>query len=682
MLPRFVFALLLATVPALATAAQSGRVQEHPLESALGRLKQTLPKAAAEFSSEKLAAVEKLAESIEAAAAELALPVEIPSADTLLAIDKRLLAAKSQVDAELQRTLALRGSFVELPKPRQRSAMLAYVRTTAELIDLSGRLRYTLYDSLSEAAAETAADAARRETLLDMLLEHRSSIGAAVLMPLLFDDLVQAEGAAPVSTATKQKLLTLAGSTGQTELLPQLARFVRQADVPTDLLLAAAEAIRNIGLPQDAQPGQDPALPKPAITASELHELLTAKNGSSLRGSTAKKYAELVAWLKQRAEQGVTRDAFRLGGFEVLPGDWLLMRNPSPYNLFTDLSPGLFTHVGVVAAHTASDGIRRIVIVDLPEKGTRMPATNADVFVQRTLHYVVLRHPEQHIADRMAEVAASTIGQQTEFDLNFRTERLLELKGQPLDGRTIQTYCAGLLLLCAQATTAPREEFFPVAEFPAGGHTVENLATIGITFGDNFVSPTGALFSPKLQLVGTREPMYDPRREVEEAVFDHFARSVAIKKLSPSLDWLQTLKTKLAAAADLNPALATALARAADAPKQTELASAAKAAAVIETLDEIAFGASGDFLAARRAVLEGAQERRSPNSDDEAKRNAELRKLHVKLIAQWEQGLLTPRDLRLALVQYYISRGKRELDERFFRQDDGIRATNEGRISQ
>jgi hypothetical protein len=359
------------------------------------------------------------------------------------------------------------------------------------------------------------------------------------------------------------------------------------------------------------------------------------------------------------------------------------MRNPSPYNLFTDLSPGLFTHVGVVAAHTGSDGIRRIVIVDLPEKGRRMPGTNADVFVQRTLHFVFLRHPDEKVASRMAEVAASTIGQQTEFDLNFRTQRLLELKGQPLDGRTIHTYCAGLLLLCAQATSKPQEEFFPIAEFPAGGRTIENLATIGITFGDNFVSPTGALFSPRLQLVGTREPMYDPRREVEEAVFDHFAQSVAVKKLTPSLDWLQTLKGKLAAAADLNPALASALARAADAPKQTELASAAKAAAVIETLDEIAFSASGDFLAARRAIVErDGEPRGAGDSTSQARQNAEFRKLHAKLITRWEEGSLTPRDLRLALVQYYIARGKQQLDERFFKANNKPRSPNDERMSE
>ena len=58
------------------------------------------------------------------------------------------------------------------------------------------------------------------------------------------------------------------------------------------------------------------------------------------------------------------------------------MRNPSPYNLFTDISPGLFTHVGVVASETGDDGVARIVLVDLPERGSRMPATKVDTCEQ------------------------------------------------------------------------------------------------------------------------------------------------------------------------------------------------------------------------------------------------------------------------------------------------------------
>ena len=126
---------------------------------------------------------------------------------------------------------------------------------------------------------------------------------------------------------------------------------------------------------------------------------------------------------------------------------------------------------------------------------TQIPATTIDTYVQRTLNYMVLRHPDEKVARQMADAARSVIGNESQFDLNFRTERLTPLKGKPLKGKKIHTYCAGLLLLCGQQTAEPRRAFFPIPEYPAGGLAVKNLAKLGLTFGDKFISPTGALFS-------------------------------------------------------------------------------------------------------------------------------------------------------------------------------------------
>ena len=218
----------------------------------------------------------------------------------------------------------------------------------------------------------------------------------------------------------------------------------------------------------------------------------------------------MVAWAAEHDKTGLAGDVYRLGTFEIRPGDWLLMRNPSPYNLFTDLSPGLFTHVGVAAIEKGSDGRRRMVIIDIPESGPEMPATNVDAFLQRTRHFVFLRHPDSETAAQMAQAAASTVGNISQFDLNFRTDRILPLAGEPLAGKKIHTYCAGFLYLCALQTERPRDEFFPLKEGPAEGYTTENLAKFGFSFGEDFISPTGAFFSPTLKLVGRREPMYDP----------------------------------------------------------------------------------------------------------------------------------------------------------------------------
>jgi hypothetical protein len=365
---------------------------------------------------------------------------------------------------------------------------------------------------------------------------------------------------------------------------------------------------------------------------------------------------------------GLEERSYAVGRFAVQPGDFLLMRNPSPYNLFTDLSPGLFTHVGVVTLEQGSDGIRRMVIVDLPEQGRSMSAANVDAYLPRTLHYVFLRHPDPAVGRRMGEIAASVIGNETEFDLNFRTDRVLALRGQPLAGRKIHTYCAGLLLLCAQETGRPRSEFFPVSETTAGGHTAANLKLLGLSFGQDFVSPTGALFSPRLEIVGRREPMYDPGREIEEAVFDYFATGLAERKLVPTPDAFQSLRLKVAEAAKLNPLLSGALAKAAGLNAEVDLVAAARAAAVIETLDEVAYAASGDFVDARDAIRAGpldALKGQGYEADDIAWFR-ELRTRHTDLHRQWEQRQMSPRELRQSLVEFYIRQGRAGIDQRFF----------------
>ncbi|HEY5313703.1 MAG TPA: hypothetical protein VIK18_14340, partial [Pirellulales bacterium] len=412
------------------------------------------------------------------------------------------------------------------------------------------------------------------------------------------------------------------------------------------------------------RPGTPAGVPAPAITAAELYDCLARLDGSRLGPALAARRGELLNWLDARRRGGLAEDSYSLGTFQVQPGDWLLMRNPSPYNLFTDLSPGLFTHVGVVTTEQGADGIRRMVLVDLQEHG-RMSTINLEIFVQRSLHYVFMRHPDPAVARQMAEAARSVIGNETEFDLNFRTERVLELAHQPLAGRKIRTYCAGLLLLCALQTSADRGDFFPVIEYAAGGHTVENLALLGMSFGKDFMSPTGALYSSKLLLVGRREPMYEPRRQIEEAVYDYFASGLVDKKLVPAPELFDSLRYKMAQAAHHSPLLAQALASASGINADADLRAAARAAAVLETLDEIAQRASAEFDAARNAVRRDMSELPSlPPA--EAAAAARYRKRHADLVKLWDAEQLSPRELRIRLVGDYTAQGRREIDRQFF----------------
>ncbi len=620
------------------------------LDSWLSYTEKLVPRETSGFTVNLSAELAKASSSLEAWAVQVSLYQNARTADDVARTTRQLLDAKRRVDRLIDQVFDLRGRFVKQPvESVSRDQLRYYLRTTARLIDLSGRLRYLLSDALNLVAGRLATTIAQRSQLIDLLIEYRSSIGATATAGFLTDE--------KSDDVLRAKVLRLIGASGQMALLPQVVNFLDDANVAPELVILAAEVIREVGLPQDPRADTPPELPEPAILASELHERLGLLTPAKLTPDQQRRYSELTRWLDQRMKEGVGDDGYRLGTFDVRPGDWLLMRNPSPYNQFTDLSPGLFTHVGVVTIEQGSDGIRRMVIVDIPEHGNRMPATNVEIFVQRTLHYTFLRHPDRHVAAAMAEAARSIIGNETEFDLNFRNERVLALKGQPLAGRKIRTYCAGVLLLCALQTTARREEFFPIPEEAAGGHTAENLKRMGMTFGEHFISPTGALFSPTLELVGRREPMYDPKREVEEAVFDHFAAQMMDRELSPAVELFDALRLKLAEASQQNPLLAEALAKAAGIGAD-DLVAAAKAAAVIETLDEVAFAASRRFTEAREALRSGTTTE-SPSA-------ADYRKRHADLAASLQAGRISPRQMRLSLVKYYIQSGQQEIDRRFF----------------
>lgn len=646
----------------------------------LAQLAAQLPRTAAEFTPEHATRVEQSARQVDHWFAELALFRGLMTHDAGLQRLNQLLTLQQQVDQLLEENFAQRGSFIGIADDQQRRTRVqSYLRTSSALIDLSGRVRYTLYDAITGATLRVLNEPQYLVRLVDLLIEHRSAVGAGIIAQALHQPEPESSRAPRERllgrrttqqdlSLVQRKILQLIALTGESSALPDLVTFIRAEETPPELVLAGAQTIRQIGVPQEPRPGQDSTLPDPPITARTLLDVVHKIDPRQLGADQVREREQLVRWLSQRAQHGLAEERYQLGSFAVQPGDWLLMRNPSPYNRFTDLSPGLFTHVGVITSETADDGIRRMVLVDLPERGDTIQTVPIDTFVLRTLHYVVVRHEDPAVTAKMGEVARSIVGNPSQFDLNFRTARVEALRGETLTGRKIHTYCAGLLLLCAQETDAPRSDFFPVPEYPAGGKTEANLAQLGLTFGDNFISPTGAFFSPRLKVVGRRQAMYDPSRETEEAVFDHFADSLIDRTLTPSPDLFQSLRLKLAEAGKGNPLLARALASAVGVNEEMDLVAAARTGAVVEALDEIAHRASDGFLNAREALLAGPIEllpQRGYSAEDVAAVRA-YRQRHAELFQQLVQGTLTPRQLRLELVDYYIEKGKSELDARFF----------------
>jgi hypothetical protein len=645
--------------------------QTSPAEGLSGwlrALKRAVPSEAAEFSDETNSALDKAAEAVELWAAQVAKFRDAKTSDEVLDRITRLLEAKNDVDRVLDQTLDLRRQFATLDADSARhGAICAYLAATSRLIDLSGRLRYQQVDAVTAAAPTISTMARDRQRLLDTFERQHSSVGA--FFATRFWIAPSEDGRLPrVDRATRKRVLALAGQVDEPAMLPLLVQTLNAREADAELVTSVAETIRRIGLPQDPWPDPTEAIPPPPITPGSLYDALARIPASMLSGNLADRHAQLLEWLNALRHEGMTQTGYRVGSFEVRPGDFLLMRNPSPYNQFTDLSPGLFTHVGVVTLARGSDGLEHMVLVDLPERGSRIPAANVEAYVQRSLHYCFLRHPDTETADALAAAARDCIGNESLFDLNFRLNGVLGLKGQPLRGKKIETYCAGLLLLCALQTSAGREEFFPVQEHPRGGQMSENLAKLGLSMDDDFISPTGALFSQRMVLVGRREPMYDPRREVEEAVFDHFAWLMANRRLVPSPDLFQSLRLKLAEASRGSELLAEALAKAARVNAQTDLVSAAKAGAVIETLDEIAFGASREYLDASEFLRDVPAEdlAREGEPAEVVADAARYQRRHAGLYQAFRTGKLSPRQLRIELVKYYTGFGKRQLEQRFF----------------
>jgi len=631
-----------------------------PLQAAspLQQVFDQLPRSAQQCDAERAERLHGLIREVELQIANRVTVRETDDVAAILSRVKLMSPAVPETEARLQKLLTLRTQFVsEDMKPAARS----YLRMTTDVIDLLGRLRVLLAEVVEEATYRLELDSAAFGKLVTTVEAQPTAIAALTLSYALLNPDAET-GIAPFSQEIKQRVLGLLDKTLPGESVITLVEMLRQKESAA-LKVAAAETLLKIGLPQDWRPGQGSHLPKPEITAKELHGILQKTTVAPGRDTLKQRKEKLLSQLAARQSRGVTQDTFRVNGFDLREGDWFLMRNPSPYNRFTDLSPGLFTHVGVVATEVGRDGVRRFVIVDLPERGSRIPATNVDTYLRQTLHYVFLRHEDAETQRLMGRAAADMIGNGTQFDLTFKTDRVRDLEGTNLKGQRVHTYCAGFLLLCALQTKRPESEFFPIKEAPAGGHTLANLQRMGLSIGKDFVSPTGALFSKQMSIVGQCKPLYEPGREIKEAVYDHFAECMREKTYEASLDTKQKLVQSLAKLSKQNALLARVLARANNVSEHMDLVSAARAAAAVEALDQVANAHARAFHVALDAIMYGPGERAS---ERRVELYRESQRRHATLLSRWQQQKISYRELRSSLVEYYRDEGRRELEAKFF----------------
>jgi hypothetical protein len=342
-----------------------------------------VPRTVADLTESRTQGFRQAAGELEGWAADQRGPPEASDPDRVLAIVRGVVEAKEQVDQALDGTLAWRGEFARLPADDERRECLQlYLQTTSALIDLSGRLRYLLRDLIDAAALDLDPHPDQFHQLFKLLTDKRVAIGAVAMAYMLFDPPPES-GAQPFPPADRLQALQLIAAARQADLLPDLATYVRTEQQP-DLVVYAADIIRYLGLPQKPRPGTDPTVPAPVILAEDLQQILIKIDEARLTPPMVERRRTLLTWLQQRSERGVVNERYRIGNFEVRAGDWLLMRNPSPYNMFTDLAPGLFTHVGVVAVEQGPDGIRRFAGARRDDSGRErrgLLAANAALFV-------------------------------------------------------------------------------------------------------------------------------------------------------------------------------------------------------------------------------------------------------------------------------------------------------------
>ena len=652
------FALACSTHPA------NAEVSSERAKSLLVKLQQAKPTAAAECTTQRLETVRNVVvEVTEFVAAQSETISDSPLEDVRPMV-QQILDIDARVELLVLETLALRTQFKDSPEgDPAREQIRNYLSICEQWITLDGRMNYLQRDLLDTATYRLASRVDDLRSLVDALTKIKSVPGAAT-MSFVLEDPDPATQLQPYPNDLKLATIQLMAASRTMDVVSVLGRYVRQPNLSPELSLAAMEALRHVGIPQAAHPQQDPSVRPPSVTPAQLlaaAEKIQPGNDEKL----SQRKQSIVSWLSERTKKGIVGNTFRVGRVEVQPGDWFLMRNPSPFNLFTDIAPGLFTHVGIVTTMTDAQGIRRFVVTDIPERGDHVPATNVDAYVHSPLHYVFLRHDQPQVNAAIAKAAAETIGNPSQFDLLFRTNRVASLKGKSLKGELVHTYCAGYLLLCAQQSGLPRSEFFPIQEFPPSKQCITNMSTLGLRLGENYISPTGPLFSTHHQILGGRKPFYNPAREIQSAAFDHFGAQMTNAVLKPSPNLFQSLRSKMAGLSRYNPWLARALAKANNVSPRIDLEAAAAAAAVIETLDEIAIGASEDFEFAKLVLANTNADLINLPADD-FRRIPEFRKRHAELDKKVEAGQITPRELRIALVNYYKAQARQALDARFF----------------
>ena len=160
---------------------------------------------------------------------------------------------------------------------KRHEALRRYLRTAGTLTDLSGRLRYVLIDAVDGAAIRFSTQPVLESRLIDLLMQKHSSVGRKRWWTICSsrpNRRRELNRRPNCPRPLKLKVIRLIAESGGIGEVDELSEYLLDAATPPAQVLAAAEAIRTLGLPQDPRPEQDASLPQPPITAAKLFDRL------------------------------------------------------------------------------------------------------------------------------------------------------------------------------------------------------------------------------------------------------------------------------------------------------------------------------------------------------------------------------------------------------------------------
>ena len=471
--------------------------------------------------------------------------------------------------------------------------------------------------ALTELFIAKKSSAAALEMAFNLVdpMPHRDEIPRSVS---------QATPQDPITTETvlRRRLIDLVRISGQTNLLEELALLTEADGVDPLARLLAARCIEQFGVPQLARLTQPVEVPQSTVTARRIATAIERVR-PSLPPSLQTDASSLALRLQSKAVQGAApSETMRVMGIHFQRGDWILLREATPFTVASSLHPQCYHRIALVAHEAGTDGLGRLVVIDHTNNRLGVQVSSLDnwiAFVQEhTIAWCVLR-PVDALLSQMIEQSALSLA------VVRSSARESNERSSVFQDRSCFSSGLAVTRSALAATGVNPAIFFPLQESSPEGILGDNLKRLGVDLPDSFCSPTGLLLSKACIPIAMKIQAFDSRCGIRSAVFEYFDRSLCTRVVD-SLSEHSGSKT------------------------------------ITLFLNEVADRAVAAFDTAILAIVESDDPDAAPPTDAQS----ESLRLYSHLVEQWGQQQLSLAQLREEVSQHVVADAIRTLDRKFF----------------